>query len=69
MPDEYYDAAWDGSAEWPVEFRWTAPWDSPDARVEAREVIVENLGLLRQMRDQRLTLLRNGYVPVMTHHD
>jgi len=62
VPDDYFDAAWDGSDEWPVEFRWTAPWDSPDARVEAREVIVENLGLLRQMRDQRLALLRNGYL-------
>ena len=62
VPDEYYDAAWDGSAEWPVEFRWTAPWDSPDFRVEARDIVVENLGLLRDMRDQRLTLLRNGYV-------
>ncbi len=36
-------------------------WESVDDRYDAREIIQDNLVLLKEMERQRLTLLRNGY--------
>ena len=37
-------------------------WESIDDRYDAREIITDNLMLLKEIRDQRLKLLQNGYV-------
>jgi hypothetical protein len=37
-------------------------WSSIDDRYEAREILDENLESLREVRELRLTLLRNGYL-------
>jgi hypothetical protein len=37
-------------------------WDAIDDRYEAREIVEENLALLEMIAEQRLRLLRNGYV-------
>ena len=62
VPDDYIDTVWDESdTDRPAQFRWQEPWDSPDNRYEAREVIDDNLVLLKEMQQQRLRLLQNGY--------
>ncbi|MCH7797154.1 MAG: NapC/NirT family cytochrome c [Planctomycetes bacterium] len=62
VPDDYIDTAWDESdTDRPAQYRWQEPWDSPDDRYDAREVIQENLVLLKDMEQQRLRLLQNGY--------
>ena len=61
IPQEYFDSDWDGSPDRPEAYRWKRPWDSPDDRYDAREIVLENLRLLKMMEQQRLTLLRNGY--------
>jgi nitrate/TMAO reductase-like tetraheme cytochrome c subunit len=44
------------------DFEFPDRWDSIDDRYDAREIIEDNLTLLKQMEQHRLTLLRNGYV-------
>ena len=62
VPDEYVDTAWDDAdTNRPMQYRWQDPWDSPDNRYEAREIIQDNLVLLKEMEEQRLKLLQNGY--------
>ena len=45
-----------------ADYKFTERWSSPDDRYDAREIIDENLVLLKEMRVQQLVLLRNGYV-------
>ncbi len=45
----------------PDEDQFPERWADVDSRYEARELLVENLRALREMRDLRLRLLRNGY--------
>ncbi len=62
VPDDYIDTAWDeADTDRPAQFRWQEPWDSPDDRYDAREVIQDNLVRLKEMEQKRLRLLQNGY--------
>jgi hypothetical protein len=48
----------DGPGE---DFEFPEAWDNYDDRLDARDVIDDNLSLLNEYMGQRLTLLRNGY--------
>ncbi len=48
------------TVDWDHEF--PPRWESIDDRYDAREIITDNLMLLKEIRDQRLKLLQNGYV-------
>ena len=63
--DEIWEYETDGpdETEFPVwEGDYTTGWDNPDDREAAREVVLSNLRLLKEVELQRLKLLRNGYV-------
>lgn len=45
----------------PPDYKFPARWGSVDDRFEAREIIEENVTLLKEMEQQRLKLLQNGY--------
>ena len=48
------------NVDWGHEF--PERWESIDDRYDARQIITDNLMLLKEIRDERLKLLRNGYV-------
>ena len=59
------DAGW-GTDEFedsvPQDYTFPDAWQYVDDRYAAREIINENLVLLKEIREQQLILLRNGYV-------
>jgi len=44
------------------DFEFPERWESVDDRYDAREIIQDNLVLLKQIEQERLKLLRNGYL-------
>jgi nitrate/TMAO reductase-like tetraheme cytochrome c subunit len=59
------DAGWGTDAfedNVPADYEFPQRWETADDRYDAREIIDDNLALLAEAADQRLALLRVGYV-------
>ena len=57
------DAGWGSPSfeENVASFTFPEPWTDPEDRKDARKLLDTNIGLLERARQDRLTLLRNGY--------